>query len=171
MHIVQGAFPDADQVEPAMHATRHTVSTVLVQDVLTPIAPHVDVAAQVSHGALPDREKVEPATHAVWQTVSFVLAQAVFMPAVHVEEAAHVSQGAVPAVENVDPATQGAGFLQQVASLGLVAPDLLLSYTRPPVHDASANAAPPLVVSPHVGAKDVVNEADVTALGVVSPLP
>ena len=103
-------------------------------------------------------------------TVLAVVVQAVFTPAVHVESAAQVSQGAVPAVENVDPATQGAGFLQQVASLGLVAPDLLLSYTRDPVHDASANAAPPLVVSPHVGAKDVVNDADVTALGMVPPL-
>jgi hypothetical protein len=39
------------------------------------------------------------------------------------------------------------------------------------MHDASANAAPPFVVSPHVGAKDnVVNDADVTALGMVPPL-
>ena len=113
-------------------------------------------------GAFPDAENVEPATQAAWQTVSAVLVHDVFTPAPHVESAAHVSQGAVPAVENVDPATQGAGFLQQVASLGLVAPDLLLSYTRDPV--------PPLVFSPHVGAKDVVNEAEVTALGTVPPL-
>ena len=70
--------------------------------------------------------------------------------------------------------TQLTGFLQQVASLGLVAPDLLLSYTLDPVHNASANAPPPLVVSPHVGTKAgaevVVNEADVTALGTVPPL-
>ena len=256
-HVAQGAFPDADQVEPAIHATWHTVSVVLEQDVLTPTAPHVDAAAQVSHGALPDREKVEPATHAMWQTVSVVLVQAVFTPGAHVESAAQVSHGAlpeeenvvpaahatwhtvsvvleqavftpvghvasaaqvlhgalpesekvlpaahatwhtvsvvveqtvftpdrhvasaaqilhgaVPAVEKVDPATQGAGFLQQVASLGLVAPDLLLSYTRDPVHDASANALPPLVVSPHVGTKaDVMNEAEATVLGVVMPL-
>jgi len=124
-------------------------------------------------GAFPDAENVDPATQAAWQTVSAVLEHDVFTPAPHVESAAQVSQGAVPAAENVDPATQGAGFLQQVASLGLVAPDLLLSYTRDPVHDASANAAPPLVVSPHVGTKagaDVVNEAEVTALGTVPPL-
>ena len=108
---------------------------------------------------------------AAWQTVFDVLVHDVFTPAPHVESAAHVSQGAVPAAENVDPATQGAGFLQQVASLGLVAPDLLLSYTRDPVHDASANALPPLVVSPHVGTKaDVMNEAEATVLGVVMPL-
>ena len=83
----------------------------------------------------------------------------------------HGAQGAFPVAEKVDPATQAAAFLQQVASLGLVAPDLLLSYTRDPVHDASANAPPPLVVSPHVGATDVVNEANVTVLGVVTPLP
>jgi hypothetical protein len=145
------------------------VSDVLVQSVFTPAA-HTESAAQVSHGAVPAVENVDPATQATWHTVSVVLEQAVFKPAVHVEEAAHVEHGAVPAVENVDPATQGAGFLQQVASLGLVALDLLLSYTRDPVHDASANAAPPLVVSPHVGAKDVVNDADVTALGMVPPL-
>ena len=99
------------------------------------------------------------------------MVQAVFTPPVHVESAAQVSQGAIPAAEKVDPATQV--FVQQVASLGLVAPDLLLSYTRDPVHDASANAALPLVVSPHVGTKagaDVVNEAEVTALGMVPPL-
>ena len=107
---------------------------------------------------------------AAWQTVSAVLVHEVFTPAPHVESAAQVSQGAFPVAEKVDPATQAAAFLQQVASLGLVAPDLLLSYTRDPVHDASANAAPPLVVSPHVGAKDVVNDADVTALGMVPPL-
>ena len=173
-HVAHGAFPDADQVEPATHATWHTVSDVLVQSVFTPAA-HTESAAQVSHGAVPAVENVDPATQATWHTVSVVLEQAVFKPAVHVEEAAHVEHGAVPAVENVDPATQGAGFLQQAASLGLVALDLLLSYTRDPRHAASANAAPPrLVVSPHVGTKagaGVVNEADVTVLGMVTPLP
>jgi len=212
-HVVQGAVPAVENVEPATHATWHTVSDVLAQEVLTP-AEQEESAAQVSHGALPDRENVEPTTHAMWQTVSVVLVQAVFTPGAHVESAAQVSHGAlpeeenvvpaahatwhtvsvvveqtvftpavhvasaaqilhgaVPAVEKVDPATQGAGFLQQVASLGLVAPDLLLSYTRDPVHDASANALPPLVVSPHVGTKaDVMNEAEATVLGVVMPL-
>ena len=132
------------------------------------LAPHVGHGVQ---GAFPDTENFDPATQAAWQTVFDVLVHDVFTPALHVESAAHVLHGAVPAVENVDPATQGAGFLQQVASLGLVALDLLLSYTRDPVHDASANAAPPLVVSPHVGTKAaVVNEAEVTALGTVPPL-
>ena len=102
--------------------------------------------------------------------MSVVWVQAVLTPAAHVEEAAHVEHGAVPAVENVDSATQGAGFLQQIASLGLVAPDLLLSYTRDPVHDASANVLPPLVISPHVGRKAVSNETEVTVL-IVAPRP
>jgi hypothetical protein len=60
--------------------------------------------------------------------------------------------------EKVDPATQAAAFLQQVASLGLMSPDLLLSYTRDPVHDASANAPPPLAVSPQVGVKAALQQ-------------
>jgi hypothetical protein len=131
----------------------HTVLAVAVHAVFTPTAPHAEACAQEVHGAFPVVENVVPAAHATWHTVSEVLEQAVFTPAVHVEEAAHVEHGAVPAVENVDPATQAAAFLQQVASLGLVAPDLLLSYTRDPVHDASANAPPPLAVSPQVGMK------------------
>ena len=85
----------------------------------------------------------------------------------------HEVQGAIPAAEKVDPATQVAAFEQHVASLGLVAADLLLSYNWDPVHDASTNAPPPRVVSPHVGTKtaaDVVNEVEVTVLGVVPPL-
>ena len=54
--------------------------------------------------------------------------------------------------------TQLTGFLQQVASLGLVAPDLLLSYTLDPVHNASANAPPPLVIFPHVGMKAALQQ-------------
>jgi hypothetical protein len=147
----------------------HAVLAVAVHAAFTPTAPHAEAPAQEVHGAFPVAENVIPAAHATCHTVSIVSVQALFTR-VHVEEAAHVEHGAVPAVENVDPATQGAGFLQQVASLGLVALDLLLSYTRDPVHDTSANAAPPLVVSPHVGAKDVVNDADVTALGIVPSL-
>ena len=43
--------------------------------------------------------------------------------------------------------------LQQLPSLGAVAAALVLSYTRPEVQDESANAPPPLVISPHVATK------------------
>ena len=46
--------------------------------------------------------------------------------------------------------------LQQLASLGVVVADLVASYTRAaPVasHEASANAPPPSVISPHVATK------------------
>ena len=42
--------------------TLHTVSTVVVQAVLTP-AVHVEAAAQVVQGALPEFEKVLSASH------------------------------------------------------------------------------------------------------------
>ena len=66
VHAAQGAFPEAEKVVPAAHATWHTVSVVLVQAVLTP-AVHVASAAQVLHpGAFPEAEKVELATHGTY---------------------------------------------------------------------------------------------------------
>ena len=44
--------------------TLHTVSVVVMQAVLTPVA-HEEAAAQVVHGALPEAENVVPATHGV----------------------------------------------------------------------------------------------------------
>ena len=60
---VHGAFPEAEKVLPAAHATWHTVSAVLVQAVLTP-AVHVESAVHTVHGAFPEVEKVLPAAHA-----------------------------------------------------------------------------------------------------------
>ena len=62
-HGVQGALPDAENVEPATQAVWQTVSVVWVQAVLTPAA-HVESTAQVSQGAVPVAENVDPATQA-----------------------------------------------------------------------------------------------------------
>jgi hypothetical protein len=47
--VSQGAVPAAEKVDPATHATWHTVSVVLVQVVFTPAA-HVEAAAHVAQG-------------------------------------------------------------------------------------------------------------------------
>ena len=67
VHVVHGAFPEAEKDVPATHGTGlHTVSVVSVQAVLTP-AVHVASAAQVLHpGAFPEAEKVEFATHGTY---------------------------------------------------------------------------------------------------------
>ena len=58
-----------------MVLTLHTVSTVVVQAVLTP-AVHVEAAAQVvhgvRHGVLPDVEKVLPASHGTVHTIGLM---------------------------------------------------------------------------------------------------
>jgi hypothetical protein len=103
---VHGAFPEAEKVLPAAHATWHTVSDVLVQAVLTP-AVHVASAAHTVHGAFPEVEKVLPSTHATWHTVFVVVVQAVLTLAVHVASAAHTVHGALPEVEKVEPVVHG----------------------------------------------------------------
>ena len=59
--------------------------------------------------------------------------------------------------------------MQHVESLGFVAAAVVLSYTRVPVHSASANATPPDVVSPHVATKAAVGVAVCTEDGVLVP--
>jgi hypothetical protein len=80
---VHGAFPEAEKVLPAAHATWHTVSDVLVQAVLTP-AVHVASAAHTVHGALPEVEKVEPVVHGRHALSAEIVAGVKPSPATHV---------------------------------------------------------------------------------------
>ena len=84
VHVVHGAFPEAEKDVPATHGTGlHTVSVVLVQAVLTP-NKHVAPTVHALHGVFPEAEKDVPATHGTWHTVSVVSVQEVLTPAVHV---------------------------------------------------------------------------------------
>ena len=93
---VHGVLPDADHVEPASHGTLHTVSVVVVQDVLTP-APQVDPAEHIVHGSLPETEKDAPPTHGATtplHTMSDPGLQAVLTPASHVASVEQLSHRA-----------------------------------------------------------------------------
>ena len=106
VHVVHGAFPEAEKDVPATHGTGlHTVSVVSVQAVLTP-AVHVASAVHALHGDFPEAEKDVPATHGTGlHTVSAVLVQAVLTPAVHVASAVHVLHPvAFPEAEKFAPA-------------------------------------------------------------------
>ena len=154
---LQGVASVVAENVPEVH-DEHAASSAVAEPAEKPSPAGHEETVFGEHGATPEAENDVPAAQATWQTVSAVLVHEVFTPAPHVESAAQVSQGAFPVAEKVDPATQAAAFLQQVVSLGLVAPDLLLSYTRDPVHDASANAPPPLAVSPQVGMKAALQQ-------------
>ena len=65
-HVSQGAVPAVENVDPATHATWHTVSVVLVHDVFTP-APHVESAAHGEQGVFPEEDHVEPAEQGTGQ--------------------------------------------------------------------------------------------------------
>ena len=80
---VHGAFPEAEKVLPASHATWHTVSVVLVQAVLTP-AVHVESAVQVLHEPFPETEKVVPAVHGRHALSAEIVAGVKPSPATHV---------------------------------------------------------------------------------------
>ena len=159
---------DPTVTDESVGATWHTVSNVFVQAVLTP-AKHEATVAQVLHGATPEAENVVPAAHAGWHTVSDVAVQAVLTPAEHEEQVLH---GPFPDAENVVLAAH-APYLQQLALLGVVAVDLVASYTRVSTvesHEASANAAPPYAVFPHVGTNAATAAAQAFPSGVAYAL-
>ena len=136
--VVHGVYPDVEKVEPAAHATLHTVSAVGVQAVFTlgrngpyfPPAAHVASAAHVVQGAFPESEKDVPAAHATWHTVSVVGVQAVFTPAAHVELAAHAVQGAFP--EGEKDVSAGHATRHTVSDV------MVQPFLTPAVHMASA---------------------------------
>ena len=100
VHFLQGALPEALQVEPAAQGTWHTVFDVAVQVSLTPARSHLESTAHFSHGSLPDFEKdLLPMQGAAspLHTISEPGVQGALMPfAPQVEAAAHFVHGALP---------------------------------------------------------------------------
>ena len=99
VHFLQGALPEALQVEPAAQGTWHTVFDVAVQVSLTPARSHLESTAHFSHGSLPDFEKVWPPMQdaaSPLHTVSEPGVHRALTPLSQVEAAAHFVHGALP---------------------------------------------------------------------------